>query len=418
MLRLDARLEDLPVGAFGGRRLPRSATSASTCAPGEVVSLIGESGSGKSTIGRMILRLLAPSAPARSRSTAPTSSALHGRALKEYYRQRPGRLPGPVQLLQPDLQGRPRLRMIAHEFFPAVQRRRVAARSSTPRSSRGRLNPGDVLGKYPHQLSGGQLQRLLIARALLLDIQLSRRRRDHQHARRLDPDRRAQPARRPEGARPRDPLHHPRPLARQLHQRHDRDPAARRDRRDGRDREGLRRPAPPVHADAARDASRSCTRSGSGRRRRRAALRRSVGRRAGRSSRSRAATWSRAGERSETTETTSSRFRTSSGARRRPRTRSRARRTRTAAARAIWDRFCATPGKVRAGETGEIACDFYHRYPEDIALMRELGLDAFRFSIAWPRIFPHGPRPGQRARPRLLRPARRRAARGGDPARS
>jgi beta-glucosidase len=54
----------------------------------------------------------------------------------------------------------------------------------------------------------------------------------------------------------------------------------------------------------------------------------------------------------------------------------------------IWDRFSATPGKVRAGETGEIACDFYHRYPEDIALMQELGLDAFRFSIAWPRIVP------------------------------
>jgi beta-glucosidase len=56
----------------------------------------------------------------------------------------------------------------------------------------------------------------------------------------------------------------------------------------------------------------------------------------------------------------------------------------------IWDRFCATPGKVRNGDTGEVACDFYHRYPEDIALMRDLGLDAFRFSIAWPRILPEG----------------------------
>jgi beta-glucosidase len=56
----------------------------------------------------------------------------------------------------------------------------------------------------------------------------------------------------------------------------------------------------------------------------------------------------------------------------------------------IWDRFCATPGKVRAGETGAIACDFYHRYPEDIALLRELGVGAFRFSIAWPRVLPQG----------------------------
>jgi beta-glucosidase len=56
----------------------------------------------------------------------------------------------------------------------------------------------------------------------------------------------------------------------------------------------------------------------------------------------------------------------------------------------VWDRFCATPGKVWNGDSGAVACDFYHRYPEDIALMRELGLDAFRFSIAWPRILPDG----------------------------
>jgi beta-glucosidase len=56
----------------------------------------------------------------------------------------------------------------------------------------------------------------------------------------------------------------------------------------------------------------------------------------------------------------------------------------------IWDRFCATPGKVRNGESGAVACDFYHRFPDDIRLMSELGLDVFRLSIAWPRIFPEG----------------------------
>jgi beta-glucosidase len=56
----------------------------------------------------------------------------------------------------------------------------------------------------------------------------------------------------------------------------------------------------------------------------------------------------------------------------------------------VWDRFCATPGKVRNGDSGEIACDFYHRYPDDIALMKELGLNAFRFSVAWPRVLPNG----------------------------
>ena len=56
----------------------------------------------------------------------------------------------------------------------------------------------------------------------------------------------------------------------------------------------------------------------------------------------------------------------------------------------IWDRFCATPGKVRNGESGAIACDFYRRYREDIALLRELGATAFRLSVAWPRILPDG----------------------------
>jgi beta-glucosidase len=56
----------------------------------------------------------------------------------------------------------------------------------------------------------------------------------------------------------------------------------------------------------------------------------------------------------------------------------------------VWDRFCATSGKVRNGDSGEVACDFYHRYREDVALMRDLGIGAFRFSIAWPRVLPTG----------------------------
>jgi beta-glucosidase len=56
----------------------------------------------------------------------------------------------------------------------------------------------------------------------------------------------------------------------------------------------------------------------------------------------------------------------------------------------VWDRFCATPGKVRGGDNGDIACDFFHRYRDDVKLMKQLGLDAFRFSIAWPRVVPTG----------------------------
>ncbi|TWE07915.1 GH1 family beta-glucosidase [Rudaeicoccus suwonensis] len=56
----------------------------------------------------------------------------------------------------------------------------------------------------------------------------------------------------------------------------------------------------------------------------------------------------------------------------------------------IWDTFSHTPGAVVGGDTGDVACDHYHRYPEDIELMRRLGLDSYRFSIAWPRIQPDG----------------------------
>jgi beta-glucosidase len=55
-----------------------------------------------------------------------------------------------------------------------------------------------------------------------------------------------------------------------------------------------------------------------------------------------------------------------------------------------WDAFCHAAGRTLNGDTGDVACDHYHRYPEDIALMKELGVDAYRFSFAWPRIQPAG----------------------------
>ncbi|MBD2899257.1 Beta-glucosidase [Actinomadura sp. RB99] len=56
----------------------------------------------------------------------------------------------------------------------------------------------------------------------------------------------------------------------------------------------------------------------------------------------------------------------------------------------IWDTFARTPGKVLGGDTGDVAVDHYHRYPEDVALMRDLGLSSYRFSISWPRVQPAG----------------------------
>ncbi|HAZ31458.1 MAG TPA: beta-glucosidase, partial [Dehalococcoidia bacterium] len=56
----------------------------------------------------------------------------------------------------------------------------------------------------------------------------------------------------------------------------------------------------------------------------------------------------------------------------------------------IWDRFSHTSGNIKNDDSGDIACDHYHRYKEDVALMKELGLRAYRFSISWPRVLPKG----------------------------
>ncbi len=56
----------------------------------------------------------------------------------------------------------------------------------------------------------------------------------------------------------------------------------------------------------------------------------------------------------------------------------------------IWDMLCRKPGAIWEGHSGDVACDHYHRYPEDVALMRKIGLQAYRFSISWPRVLPDG----------------------------
>ena len=56
----------------------------------------------------------------------------------------------------------------------------------------------------------------------------------------------------------------------------------------------------------------------------------------------------------------------------------------------IWDEFSHTPDRVKNDDTGDVACDHYHRYKEDVQLMKKLGLKGYRFSIAWPRLLPEG----------------------------
>ncbi|RVD50044.1 glycosyl hydrolase family protein, partial [Mesorhizobium sp. M8A.F.Ca.ET.023.02.2.1] len=56
----------------------------------------------------------------------------------------------------------------------------------------------------------------------------------------------------------------------------------------------------------------------------------------------------------------------------------------------IWDRFCRIPGAIVDGSSGDVACDHYHRWKEDIAVLEALGLGAYRFSLAWTRLLPKG----------------------------
>jgi beta-glucosidase len=56
----------------------------------------------------------------------------------------------------------------------------------------------------------------------------------------------------------------------------------------------------------------------------------------------------------------------------------------------IWDTFCRRPGAVANGETGDVACDHYHRMPSDVSMIARLGVDKYRFSVSWPRVQPGG----------------------------
>jgi peptide/nickel transport system ATP-binding protein len=169
MLSLDGVSKVYKVGTFGGKRLRAVHGVSFDVAPGEVVSLIGESGSGKSTIGRMVLGL--------SRVTEGTItfdgqdvSRLEKRRLRAYYGDVQGVFQDPFSSYNPIFKA-DRVLTLVKGFFPDVGRREWDDKVEAALRA-VRLDPGACLGKYPHQLSGGQLQRLLVARALLLDIKL------------------------------------------------------------------------------------------------------------------------------------------------------------------------------------------------------------------------------------------------------
>lgn len=168
MLKLEAVSKVYRVGTFGGRELRAVDDVSFDVGEGQVVSLIGESGSGKSTIGRMILRLISTSSGV-VRFNDVDVSTLKGSALKEYYRCVQGVFQDPFSSYNPIFKADRVFKIIRDEFFPETPASEWNDRVCKSLKAVG-LNPEHVLDKFPHQLSGGQLQRFLIARALLLDV--------------------------------------------------------------------------------------------------------------------------------------------------------------------------------------------------------------------------------------------------------
>lgn len=169
MLKLENLSKVYKLGTFGGKELRAVDEVSFEVQAGEVVSLIGESGSGKSTIGKMILRLI-PKTAGTITFNGVDIATYKGSALKEYYRQVQGVFQDPFSSYNPIFKADRILRLVRDEFFPDVRGAEWEQMVNRSLEDVG-LNPEHCLNKYPHQLSGGQLQRLLIARALLLETQ-------------------------------------------------------------------------------------------------------------------------------------------------------------------------------------------------------------------------------------------------------
>jgi peptide/nickel transport system ATP-binding protein len=169
MLEVDKVSKVYKTGTFGGEKLLAVNNVSFDVKDGEVISLIGESGSGKTTIGKMILHLISISSGA-IRFNGVDIATLKGDALKDYYRNVQGVFQDPFSSYNPIFKADRIFRIIREEFFPEINNREWNKKIDSSLRAVG-LNPNEVLNKFPHQLSGGQLQRFLIARALLLNVQ-------------------------------------------------------------------------------------------------------------------------------------------------------------------------------------------------------------------------------------------------------
>jgi peptide/nickel transport system ATP-binding protein len=168
MLKLDKISKIYKTGTFGGKLLPAVVDVSFDVGDREIVSLIGESGSGKSTIGKMVLGLINITS-GKIIFNGIDVSTLKKNKLKNYYRDVQGVFQDPFSSYNPIFKADRIFRTIKQEFFPKMKESEWDEKINRSLRDVG-LNPDQVLNKFPHQLSGGQLQRFLIARALLMDI--------------------------------------------------------------------------------------------------------------------------------------------------------------------------------------------------------------------------------------------------------
>lgn len=168
MLKLENVSKIYKVGTFGGKELHAVSDVSFSIGVGEVVSLIGESGSGKSTIGKMILRLISITS-GNILFEDKDISQIKTEEIKKYYRSVQGVFQDPYSSYNPVFKADRIFQIIRDEFYPEMDSTAWDEKVQKALIDVG-LNPKHVLNKYPHQLSGGQLQRFLIARVLLLDI--------------------------------------------------------------------------------------------------------------------------------------------------------------------------------------------------------------------------------------------------------
>ncbi|KAF2955313.1 ABC transporter ATP-binding protein [Marinitoga sp. 38H-ov] len=151
---------------FGNKRFKAVNNVSFKIKKGEIISLIGESGSGKTTVGKMILRLLKPT---YGYIYFFNKNIWELKDIKEYYRNVQAIFQDPFSSFNTLFKVDRVFKMIFDRFYPEEKNRNEKIEKVITQVG---MNPINILGKYPHQLSGGQLQRLLIARALLMNTKI------------------------------------------------------------------------------------------------------------------------------------------------------------------------------------------------------------------------------------------------------